>query len=52
MSVSVCLVRDAAANSNLGTQPVNFFRCEDCGCVHAVEHQTPALEPAAKRKRA
>ena len=32
--------------------PVDFFRCKDCGYVHAVEHRTPALEAAAKRKRA
>ncbi len=32
--------------------PVDFFRCEDCGNVHTVEHRTPALEAAAKRKRA
>jgi uncharacterized Zn finger protein len=32
--------------------PVDFFRCKDCGYVHAVEYRTPALEAAAKRKRA
>jgi uncharacterized Zn finger protein len=31
---------------------VHFFRCEDCGCINTVEHPTPALEAAAKRKRA
>ena len=31
--------------------PVDFFRCKDCGHVHAVE-RTTALEAAAKRKRA
>ena len=41
--------------------PVNFFRCEDCGYVHAVERRTtdalssdPLAPPeaVAKRKRA
>ena len=31
--------------------PVDFFRCKDCGYVHAVEHRTPALEAAAKRSK-
>ena len=41
--------------------PVDFFRCEHCGCVHTVERRTTGalssnplavLEAAAKRKRA
>jgi hypothetical protein len=32
--------------------PVDFFRCEDCGHIHTVEHRTPTLEATAKRTRA
>ena len=31
---------------------VRFFQSEDCGYVHTVKRRTPALEAAAKRKRA
>ena len=38
--------------------PVDFFRCEDCGCVHTVERRTtgalssgPLAAPEAVAKR-
>jgi uncharacterized Zn finger protein len=43
--------RHTIENLRTGT-PVDFFRCEGCGCVHIVEDRAAALEAAAQRKRA